>query len=116
MFADPQSVTVNAVAISLPRTSMRATENIYTSADGLTTMTLKQNSTAGRFRREVRISQKKVAEDPISTLNKEIGVSVYLVIDEPKWGFNDTEIGYLVAALEAWIDSTSTGKLLTGEF
>lgn len=116
MFADPQSVTINAVAKSLPRTSMGATQNTYTFADGTITLTTKQNSTASRFRREVRLSQKKVAADPISTLNKEIGVSVYFVIDEPKWGFDDTEIGYLIAALKTWFDATAYGKVLAGEF
>jgi len=116
MFADPQSVTVNAVAISLPRTAQGATQNVYTSADGNTSMTIKQNTTASRFRREVRISQKKIAADPISAINKETSVSVYLVVDEPKAVFTDTEIGYLIAALEGWVDSTSSGKLLGGEF
>ena len=32
MLADPQSVTINAVATSLPRTQQGTTQNIYTSA------------------------------------------------------------------------------------
>jgi hypothetical protein len=79
-------------------------------------MTTKQNTTASRFRREVRLSQKKVAADPISGVNKELGVSVYLVIDEPRAGFSDTEIGYLIDALKAWSTSTNYNKVLGGEF
>lgn len=60
MLADPQTVTVNAVAIPLPRTSQGATVNIYTSADGNTTLTTKQNKSATRFRREVRLSQQRL--------------------------------------------------------
>lgn len=116
MLADPQSVTINAVATSLPRTSQGATSNIYTSADGNTSMTVKQNVTTTRFRREVRLSQKKIAADPISAVNKEIGVSVYLVIDEPRAGFTDTEIGYLIDALKAWSSSTNYNKVLGGEY
>lgn len=116
MLADPQSVTVNAVAISLPRVQAGPTQNIYTSADGNTSMTTKQNITASRFRREVRLSQKKIAADPISAINKEIGVSVYLVVDEPRAGFTDTEIGYLVDALKVWLTSTNYNKVLGGEF
>nr|UJQ85619.1 MAG: hypothetical protein 2 [Leviviridae sp.] len=116
MLADPQSVTINAVATSLPRTQAGAQVNVYTSADGNTSMTTKQNVTASRFRREVRLSQKKIAADPISAVNKEIGVSVYLVIDEPRAGFSDTEIGYLVDALKAWLTSTNYNKVLGGEF
>lgn len=116
MLADPQSVTINAVATSLPRTLAGPTVNTYTSADGNTSMTTKQNVTATRFRREVRLSQKKIAADPISAVNKEIGVSVYLVIDEPRAGFSDTEIGYLIDALKAWCTSTNYNKVLGGEF
>jgi len=116
MLADPQSVTINAVATSLPKTSNGPTTNVYTSADGNTSMTTKQNITASRFRREVRLSQKKIAADPISAINKEIGLSVYLVIDEPKAGFSDTEIGYLIDALKAWLTSTNYNKVLGGEF
>lgn len=116
MLSDPQSVTINSVATSLPRTSQGATANVYTSADGNTAMTTKQTSSTGRFRREVRLSQKKIAVDPISSLNKEAGVSVYLVIDEPRAGFTDTEIGYLIDALKAWSTSTNYNKVLGGEF
>ena len=116
MLSDPQSVTVNAVAIPLPKTNAGQTQNIFTSADGNTSMTTKQNTTASRFRREVRLSQKKVAADPISGVNKELGVSVYFVVDEPRSGFSDTEIGYLIDALKAWLTSTNYNKVLGGEF
>lgn len=116
MLADPQSVTINAVATSLPRTNAGPTVNVYTSADGNVSMTTKQNVTASLFRREVRLSQKKIAADPISAVNKEIGVSVYLVIDEPRAGFSDTEIGYLMEALKSWLTSTNYNKVLGGEF
>lgn len=116
MLADPQSVTINVVAVSLPKTSTGPTQNIFTSADGNTFMTTKQNTTAARFRREVRLSQKKVAADPISGVNKELGVSVYLVIDEPRSGFTDIEIGYLIQALKDWSTSTNYNKVLGGEF
>lgn len=116
MLADPQSVTINAVATSLPRTSQGASVNVYTSADGSTSMTTKQNLTASRFRREVRLSQKKIAADPISAVNTEKGVSVYLVVDEPRAGFSDIEIGYLIEALKTWLTSTNYNKVLGGEF
>lgn len=117
MLADPQSVTINAVATSLPRTSIGPTQNVYTSADGNTSMTTKQNTTASRFRREVRLSQSKIAADPISAVNAQAGASVYLVVDEPRNGvFSDTEIGYLIDALKAWLTSTNYNKVLGGEF
>ncbi len=116
MLADPQSVTVNAVAISLPKVQNGPTSNLYTSADGITSMTSKQNTTASRFRREIRLSQHKVAADPISGLNKDLGVSVYLVVDEPRSGYSDTEIKYLIEALKTWLTSGNQDKILGGEF
>lgn len=116
MLADPQSVTVNAVAISMPRTQQGVSQNLYTSADGNTFMTTKQNVTASRFRREVRLSQKKIAADPISAVNTEKGFSVYIVIDEPRAGFSDAEIGYAIDALKAWLTSANYNKVLGGEF
>lgn len=115
MLADPQSVTINGSAVSLPRTQMNPTQNVYTSSDGVTVMTVKQNVTATRFRREVRLAQSKVAADPLSGLNKQLGVSVYLVIDEPKSGFSDAENGYLIDALKAWLTSANYAKVLGGE-
>lgn len=116
MLTDPQSVTINAVATPLPKTSNGPTQNVFTSADGNTSMTTKQNVTASRFRREVRLSQKKIATDPISAVNVEKGISVYLVIDEPRVGFTDVEIGYIVEALKGWLTSTNYNKVLGGEF
>lgn len=117
MLADPQSVTINAVATSLPRTTAGPTSNVYTSADGNTSMTTKQNVSSTRFRREVRLSQQKIAADPISATNAVSGVSVYLVVDEPRNGvFSDTEIGYLIDALKTWLSSANYNKVLGGEF
>jgi hypothetical protein len=117
VLADPQSVTINAVATSLAKTQNGQTQNVFTSTDGKTTMTTKQNVSAKRFRREVRLGQTKIAADPISAVNAESGVSVYLVIDEPRSGvFTDAEIGYLVEALKGWLTNANQLKVLGGEF
>lgn len=117
MYADPQSVTINAVANSLPRqgTDSPATLGRFANADGTLVFDVRQNKTANRFRREVRLTQKKVATDPISAVNKEISTSVMIVVDEPRWGFSDTELGYLTAALIAWFTNANRDKLLGGE-
>lgn len=117
MFADPQSVTINAVATNLPRTRQPGADGVgeFVSADGNTKMTIKQTQSAKRFRREVRLSIKKIAADPISAVNAEISTSVYLVIDEPKWGFSDVELDYYKDALLAWAIDANTNKLLGGE-
>lgn len=118
MYADPQSLTVNAVAKTLPRQGTTSPETLgtFVTADGEFTFQIRQNKTSNRFRREARFTQKKIAADPISALNKEISTSIMIVVDEPKWGFSDTELGYLTAAITAWFATgTNKDKLLGGE-
>jgi hypothetical protein len=117
MYSDPQSVTVNAVAQSLPRQGTTQPDRIgtFASADGSFQFDVRQNKTSNRFRREVRLTQKKVAADPISAVNKEVSTSVMIVVDEPRWGFSDTEVGYLTAAIIAWFTNANRDKLLGGE-
>ena len=117
MYADPQSVTVNSVAQSMPRQGSTQPDRIgtFSTADGTFTFDVRQNKTNNRFRREVRLTQKKIAADPISALNKEISSSVMIVVDEPRWGFSDTELGYLTAGILAWFTNANRDKLLGGE-
>jgi hypothetical protein len=117
MYADPQSVTVNAVAKSLPRVGSSSPNKTgqFQTADSEFDFKVSQNGTTNRFRREVRLTQKKVAVDPISAVNKEVSASVIIAVDEPKWGFTDTELGYLTSAIIAWFTAGNRDKLLGGE-
>nr|UJQ84952.1 MAG: hypothetical protein 2 [Leviviridae sp.] len=117
MYADPQSVTVNAVAVPLPRQGSTQPDRIgtFANADGTFQFDIRQNKTSNRFRREVRLTQKKVAADPLTAINKEISTSVMIVVDEPRWGFTDAELGYLTTALTAWFTNPNRDKLLGGE-
>lgn len=118
MYSDPQSVTVNGSAKTLPRVSATNTKGRYITADGLFTLEIQQNQSANRFRREARLTQKKVATDPISAMNKEVSTSVMIIVDEPKWGFDDTELAFLTNAITAWFAAASNvarDKLFGGE-
>ena len=117
MYADPQSLTINAVATSFPRNGSTSPDRLgrFVTADGLFEFDVRQNKTASRFRREVRLTQKKVAADPISAVNKEVSASAIIVIDEPRWGFSDVELGYLSSAILTWFSNANRDKLLGGE-
>lgn len=117
MYVDPQSLTVNAVAKSLPRVGSSSPTKVgsFQTADGEFTFRVSQYATANRFRREVRFTQQKVAVDPIAATNKEVSASVVITVDEPKFGFTDTELGYLTSALIAWFTAGNRDKLLGGE-
>lgn len=114
-FSDPQSVTINAVPTSLPRVSVGVAESTYRSADETVQMRISHQSSKGRKRRMVRLDQTVIAADPLTAENAEQKAGIYLVVDEPTWGFSDTELDYLVDALVAWLTSGNIAKLLGGE-
>ncbi len=118
MFADPQSVTINAVANSLPRTGSSNDSGNFSKDDGNVKLAIKHTS-ASRIRRVARLDFRKVAADPLATgYNKEYSMSSYLVIDVPLVGFTIAEQKQIVDGLTLWL-TTSTGanvtKLLGGE-
>lgn len=103
MYADPQSVTINAVAQSLPRTGSGVDNGKFQKDDGNVTLSIK-HSYASRWRRVVRLDLRKVAADPLATgYNKEYSMSTYLVMDVPPVGFTNAEQKYLVDALTKWL-------------
>lgn len=117
MFADPQSVTIGGVATPLPRIPSDQPIRVgqFQSTDGTVSLSARQDKTNNRFRREIRLTQKKVAADPISAVNKEVSTSIIIAIDEPRWGFSDSEVGILCNSLVAWFTAGNRDKLLGGE-
>lgn len=125
MFADPISFLYEGVAHSHVRTSSDnpSTFTYVDEADGVDQiLSVRQSSTKARFRREIRVSRTKIAADPITLQNGSIGASVYLVIDEPRAGFTDTDLNDMVVSLTKFLggatatDSTNVLKVLTGEY
>ncbi len=118
MFADPQSLTINAVANSLPRTSSGVNAGVFTKDDGNVKMSV-SHSYGKRTRRQLRVDFRKVAADPLATgFNKEYSFSTYLVVDHPPVGFTNTEVKYVIDALTAFLTASSGAnvtKLLGGE-
>lgn len=115
-FSDPQSVTVNAVAQSLPNIVRDNFTAVYRKDDGAYSLKI-SHSEAKRNRRTVRLDFEKVAADPFTpALNQKFTGSVYLVIDAPVTGYTNTELGYNVNALCDWLQtSTNISKVLGGE-
>lgn len=113
MFVDPQVVTVAAVPLTLPRVGSGNPTRVGTFQDGdqINTVTINQNSTANRFRREFRFSRKKVAADPVSAVNKEVSASVIIAIDEPRVGFTDQELIDIFTGVVTALQANTNGKL-----
>jgi hypothetical protein len=118
MLSDPQSVTINAVANSLPRTSTAVNSGTFQKDD--TTVKLDVTHIYGkRTRRLVRLTHTKIAPDPlISSTNIRYSMSVGLTIDVPVTGYTVAEAKQIVDALTKWLTDTSgsnTTKILGGE-
>jgi len=118
MFTDPQSVTIKAVANSLPRVSVNGSASVYQKDDGNVKLTV-SSAYGKRTRRTARIDFRKTAADPLfPAQNTPYSMSTYIVADVPTTGFTIVEQKQIIDALTAWL-TASTGanvtKLLGGE-
>ncbi|DAD50006.1 TPA_asm: coat protein [ssRNA phage Gerhypos.1_1] len=118
--ADPQSITINAVTNSLPRTFAEGSESAYTSADGLWKLSVNHTLVKqGRTRRLLRFDHSKITTDPyISSQNVKVGTAIYLVVDIPPAGYTNTELMQIYTGYKAMISASSDAmitKLFGGE-
>ncbi len=117
-YADPQTVTINAIANTLPRTSSGVNSGTFSKDDG--TIKLSVSSAYGkRTRRTVRVDHQKYAADPlVSSTNVLRSMSAYIVVDVPIQGYTIAEQKQIADGLIAWLSATSGSnvtKLLGGE-
>jgi hypothetical protein len=116
MYADPQTVTINAVAKVMARMPSTSTNvGAFRTVDGEYKLDIKQGSTKRRKNREAVLTFEKPYTDPNSGLTSTVGASVKIVVNEPPMGFTDTELGYCLAGLTAWFSPTNRDRLLGGE-
>lgn len=117
-FSDPQSVTINAIAISLPKTSFDVSSGVYTAADAMTDLTISHQNGNRRTRR-MRLHVMKTAADPyLANVNIPVDMSVSLIVNVPKQGYTVAEQKQVVDALLAYLSASSGAKisqLLGGE-
>lgn len=117
-FTDPQSVTINAVANSLPRVSSGTNSGVFSKDDGTVKLSI-SHAYGKRARRTIRIDHSKIAPDPfVSTTNARYSMSAYIVVDVPLTGYTNAEAKQVVDGLTAYL-TASTGarisQLLGGE-
>lgn len=116
--SDPQSVTINAVAKSLPRISVGDNSSIYQIDDASVKLTV--SSQYGKRKRTLlRLDFQKTAPDPlISSTNIVYSMSVSLTVDRPLVGFTVAEQKQIVDAVSGYLTASSganTTKILGGE-
>jgi len=115
MFTDPQSVTINSVAKSMPKIKNGSSDSTYRTADETFQFRISHQTTKSRTRRMVRLDQTLIAADPLTAVNSSQTAGVYLVVDEPKFGFDDATLDYMVDGLVAWLTPANIAKLLGSE-
>lgn len=117
-FSDPQSVTVDGTAHSLPRVSSGENSGSFQSNDGTVKLSV-SHQYGKRTRRTIRLEHSKIAPDPlISSTNIRHSMTCYMVIDTPQTGYTVTEAKAVADALAAFLTASSgaaTTKLLGGE-
>lgn len=111
MFTDPQVVTINAVAQSMPRIKVDGLSAIYAKNDETVKLTISHQKSNKRLRSMARIDQRAIVTDPLTSVNDYETLTFYLVIDRPEVGFSAVQVEQLIAGLKTWLDSTTIGKL-----
>lgn len=111
MFSDPQSVTVNSVAQSMPKIESTGNSSLYSKADGTFKLKISHTQSKTRIRSMVRIDQRAIVADPLTAVNDYESLAFYVVVDRPEAGFTSTQVDQLIAGLKTWLDSTAIGKL-----
>lgn len=118
MLADPQSVTINAVANSLPNVGRGVNTSTYQKDDGTVRLAI-SHQYGKRTRRTARLDFSKIVADPlVPTQNQKVSMSTYLVIDHPVTGLTNAEIKQVVDGLTAYLTATSgtvVTKMVGGE-
>lgn len=116
MFADPQSITVNAVAQSLPAVSRGADASVYKKDTGDYTLTISKARTGSRKRFAIRVDARKIAPDPlVASNNVEYTSTVILSMNMPFVGYTNAEVKDIALALSAWATSVNLLKVLGEE-
>lgn len=112
MLTDPQIVTVNAVAQSMPRISTKDLSSIYQTADEMFKLTISHITSNKRVRTMSRIDQRAVVTDPLTSENDYDTLGLYYVLDRPEVGFSVAQIQQLVTGFQAWNTSAIIAQLV----
>lgn len=115
-FADPQSITVNAVAKSMPRLSNDGLHTIYQMEDQTFGLDIKhtvlKKDKKSRIKHLVTFTQRAIVPDALTAVNDYETVDISFQINRPEAGFTATQIDQMVAGLKTWLDTTNVTKLI----
>lgn len=117
MFADPISITINAIAKSLARTGTGVDAGNFSTADRAYRLSV-AHSYGRRQRRVMKLTSDSLVANPlISGQNVNQTMSVHIVVDTPP-GYDTTTAKQVVDGFVAYLTASSGAavtKLLAGE-
>lgn len=117
MFADPQSITYNAVVKSLPTIGRNDTQSEYKLNDaGVVYDFVLSHQFKTRNRVVARLRRDAYAADPLyPTKNILASASATFTMDSPQVGMTLTDVQNLGRALRDWLTDANILKMLNGE-
>jgi hypothetical protein len=120
-FADPITITVNAVNKNLARVfqPIAGGPSVFSMADETFKAEISHQLIKGKRERHLwKVTQKAITANPfVPAENVENYATCYIVVDNPRQGFTDVELQYLVQATTSFIASVTGNrdKLINGE-
>lgn len=117
MFSDPQSLTYNSVAKSLPAITRGDDGSEYRLDDGSVRYTLAiSHQFKARSRVNARLTRDTTVTDPLdSSRNIATSVTVSFTVDSPIAGILPADQVYAAKMLVAWLSDANLAKLVGGE-
>lgn len=117
--ADPQSITIDGVANSLPRTGSGNDQGTFRKDDASIEL-LASHKMGSRVRHTVRLNHNKVAVDPlVTTVNRPYSMSCIVTVDVPNnQGYTLAETQKIITGFFSWFTASSGAnltKVLGGE-
>lgn len=117
-FADPQTVTINAVAQTLNRVSSDHNAGTFRKDDGTVSLIV-SHQYGKRARHVVRLNHQKYSPDVFVPANQALqNMSVQLVVDVPIVGYTNAEAKQVTDGFSTFITASSglvVTRLLSGE-
>lgn len=111
-FADPQTITVNAVAQVLARSYDKSGQGKFTSPDGAYVLEILPSNGKTKVR-TLRLRNTKVTSDPlVSTTNVRVSDLISVNIIQPLDGYTVDEIVKQFVGLTTWLTASTNANLI----
>jgi hypothetical protein len=114
--ADPVAITVNSVAVSLPRTGVMEHGAVYTKDDNTILVRINHipaKNSLGTTKRTLELDVVKTSADPLNaSVNVQKTFKFFLNAVEPAVGFTIAEKKDAAQAIMTWVNATSGANLV----